>query len=177
MLNACLFLAATTLVIGQQQTGVPPEVQKEIEYYVGNWKVEGTADDSAIKGKASYKLSRGKHCILGDWSAMVGETPVNYAFVTGWDSTTEWYTEQGIDSTVGEVYTIRYKRKSPTVTEGEYAGTLAGKVCTAKVRIERQGPDEFTVRVTEGKAGNDRRPDWVLRYSRVTKQRKNKSRK
>jgi hypothetical protein len=90
--------------------------------------------------------------------------------------TKEWCTEQGIDSS-GEVYTIRYKRKSPTVAEGEYTGTLAGKESTGKARIERPGPDEFTVRVTEANAGDDRRPDWVLRYSRVTKQRKRKTEK
>lgn len=176
MLNACLFLAAASLVNAQPQTDMPPEVRKEVNYYVGNWTVEGTADGSAIRGKLSSKLSRGKHCILGDWSAKVGETPVHFALVSGWDSSTGWLTEQGIDST-GEVYTIRYRKKSPTVTEGEYTGTLAGRKLTGKVRIEKQGPTRFTLSVTEAKAGDERRPDWVLRYSKVIKQRKSKPRK
>jgi hypothetical protein len=154
-----------------QAIGMPPEVRKEIESYVGKWKVAGTADGSRIKGRASYRLSRGEHCVHGDFSAMVGETQVDYAFITGWDSTTEWYTEHGIDST-GEVYTIRYKRKSPKVTEGEYSGTLLRRKTIAKIRIERNGQDEFTVTVTEARAGDYRRPDWVLKYSRIAKHRK-----
>ena len=54
----------------------------------------------------------------------------HFSLVSGWDSSTGWATEQGIEST-GEIYTVRWAKMSATVDEGESVGTAEGKKTAA----------------------------------------------
>ena len=89
-------------------------------------------------------------------------------FVSGWDSSTGWYTEQGLASD-GTQYSIKWKRVSPTVDEGKQVGLCFGKPMPETDRIERKGNDEFVVTGIERKKGEAKLPDATFVFHRVAR--------
>ena len=155
---------ASQVSYGQSQGRAPTEVQQELEYFVGDWVLEGSVEKQPIKGKASFHWGPGKYCLLGSVEFVQGDTPQSFCLVAGWDSSTGWYTEQGVASD-GTVYTLRWKRKDANTSEGEETSTLAGKSATAHYVAEKQRPDKFTARRIP-KAGSEE-TEWTLRYTRA----------
>jgi hypothetical protein len=67
---------------------MPPELAKVMASYVGDWSVEGKLGDAAIKGKASFHMPPGEHCIVGTVSFEVNGELTHFSVVSGWDSST-----------------------------------------------------------------------------------------
>jgi hypothetical protein len=91
--------------------------------------------------------------------------------VSGWDSSTGWATEQGVDAS-GEVYTVKWRKVSDSVEEGELVGTSQGQAISQKTRLERKGENVVVVSCTERKTGDEAEPDVTFIYRRVTEEDK-----
>ena len=114
--NLSALVATLIFVIPQASSSAdtpqpPKELLKVLRYYTGNWSVTGSLGDAAIKGKASFRMPAGKHCIVGTVSFEAQGQPMHISLVSGWDSSTEWYTEQGLVSD-GTVYAMKWRRVS-----------------------------------------------------------------
>ena len=62
--NAAVIFAST-ISFADEKPAPPKELVKVLEYYVGNWAITGSLGDIALKGKASFRMPAGKHCIIG----------------------------------------------------------------------------------------------------------------
>ena len=149
---------------------VPPELTKNLAFYVGNWSVEGKLGDAPMKGKASFRMPAGDHCIVGTVSFEANGEMYHFSLVSGWDSSTGWFTEQGAASD-GGLYALRWRKVSPTVEEGDLVGTLDGKPMTEKDRLERKGEDDYMVTCTERKAGDEKLPDQTFVFHRMPREK------
>ena len=168
---AGIVLLTAALCAAEEQKSIPKEVQEELGYYVGNWTIEGKNGSETAKGKITMTWSAEKHAIFGDCSISAGKERFHSVFASGWDSTTGGITEQGL-SADGEVYTIRYKLKTPDVLIGEATGSVAGKATQGKVRVEKKGPNQYVWSLTGNKRGDEALPDSELTFTRVSKKPK-----
>jgi hypothetical protein len=159
----------------KEQTKIPKEVQEELAYFVGNWTLESHIGDSTGKGKVSIRWAPGKHCVVSTSASVVEGERQHSTAISGWDSS-GWITEQGITCD-GLVYTTRYTKGSPTTLEGKSSGTHEGNTGTAKVTIEKKGPDNYTTTLTDIVIGGEAVPDVVTHYTRVAKAAKGKAKK
>ena len=159
-----------------ENAGPPKEVSDVLAFYAGDWTVEGTVGDTPYKGKASFRIPAGKHCIIGTVSVRLEGKPMDFSLVSGWDSSTGWLTEQGSGAD-GTVYRLPWRKVSPNVDEGELLGTLNGMKVTEKDRLERKGKDEFSVVCTERTEGEKKLPNMTFEYHRVIKEKAKKETK
>lgn len=168
-LTAVLILFAWRATFAGEEPQVPKELIEQYQFYPGEWSIEGSEGDTAIKGKASIRIPAAmKHCLIGTESVRVGDKQATCCFVTGWDSSTGWDTEQGVGSD-GSVYRLKWRRVSATVDEGQFVGTVNGKQVTGKARAERKGENEIVFVMTERKLGDESLPDMRIVYRRITK--------
>lgn len=141
-----------------------------MQFYVGEWTVEGTMGDTPLKGRASFRMPAGNYCILGTVTTRAGKEPYSFSLVSGWDSSTKWSTEQGIGHD-GSLYRLEWRKVSATVDAGQLVGTVNGKKCSERDRLERKGDAEFVVVMTERMEGEKKLPDVTLVYHRVPKEK------
>ena len=160
---------ASTITLADEKPAPPNELVKVLEYYVGNWAITGSLGDIALKGKASFRMPAGKHCIIGTVNCRGKDGPFIFSLVSGWDSSTGWYTEQGLGAD-GGVYSVIWHKVSETVDAGEQTEMFEGKKVASKVKLERKGKDDLVVVCTERTAGDETFPDLKLVYHRVTKE-------
>ncbi len=139
----------------------PTEITSFMNLLIGNWSVEGTIGDTAVKGRSRMELSPDGHCLLGTVSIDVSGELFHVNMVSGWDSSTGWLTEQGIGSD-GMVYTLPWQKVSETVSEGSMEGTVDGTKVTAKNRIEKKPSGEVVFTSTQRTAGSEAQPDLKL---------------
>lgn len=164
-------LLSTGLCYGGEDAKVPMEVLEDMQFYVGNWSIEGTVGDAPFKGRASFRMPRGNYCTIGTMSYRVEKRRQSLSLVCGWDSSTGEQTELGIGND-GETYKILWKTVSPTVAEGKVTGTLEGKKTASKARVEKTGKDTFVFAGTNGTKGDEKVPDFRYTARRVTKKGK-----
>jgi hypothetical protein len=166
-LVAVLVLLCSTKAFAEDEAKIPEDLAKVMKFYVGNWNLEGSDGDKPLKGKASFRMPTGEHCIVGTVSFRVAGEPMQFSLVSGWDSSTGWSTEQGLAAD-GTVYTLKWHKAAETVDEGELVGTLDGKAVSEKDRLERKGNNMFVVSCTERQIGDKALPDLTFMYHRVT---------
>lgn len=169
-LTALLVVLASGVSFAGEKAKPPKEYVELLQFYVGEWSVEGTVGETPLKGRASFRMPAGNFCILGTVSARVGKEPLIFSLVSGWDSSTGWGTEQGVGND-GGVYRLEWRKVSATVDEGELVGTVDGKKVTEKDRLERKGDDEFVVVCTERKEGDKSLPDMTLRFHKRAREK------
>jgi hypothetical protein len=170
-LATIVVMFASVLSLSAEETKPPKDVVEIIEFYDGNWSVEGNEGDKPLRGKASFRVPAGSHCLIGTVNARVGEEPLIFSLVSAWDSTTGWYTEQGAGHD-GTVYRIEWQKAAAKVDEGQLTGTVDGKKYTENVRLERKGQNDFVVDCTERVVGDERLPDLRLVYQRIVKEKR-----
>jgi hypothetical protein len=170
-LATLVLVFASVMSLSAEETGPPKEVVEIIKFYDGNWSVEGNEGDKPLRGKASFRVPAGSHCLIGTVNARVGKEPLIFSLVTAWDSTTGWYTEQGAGHD-GTIYGIKWHKAAATVDEGRLTGTVDGKKYTENVRLERKGKDGLVIVCTERVVGDERLPDLRLVYQRIVKEKR-----
>lgn len=173
-LLSAVVLFGSTVSFAEEPPKVPEDVVKTLQYYVGEWSVEATIGDKQLKGKANFRTPRGKHCIVGSVSLGPKDEPFDFSLVSGWDLSTGWLTEQGL-GVDGGTYTLKWRKASETVDEGELVGTLGDKKATETDRLERKSDNEYVVTCTQRKTGDKSQPDMKLIFHRVLRDKKEKS--
>jgi hypothetical protein len=167
--TALVVVLASGVLFAGEEAKPPTEVVEALQFYVGNWSVEGSLGDESFKGKAVFRMPRGKHCHIGTVSYRTKEGRQHFSLICGWDSTTGWCTELGVGAD-GGVYQLPWRKVSAMVEEGELTETVDGKRGVAKVRLEKKGPNNVVVTCTERKLGDEKRPDLTFVYQRVVKE-------
>lgn len=170
VLIAVVVLLSEAVSFAAEKMKVPDEVLKVLTNSVGEWTVEGKEGDAPLKGKASFRMPPGKYCVVGTASIELKGEQFSFNFVSGWDVSTGWITEQGAQSD-GSMYSIKWRKVSSTVDEGELIGTLGEKKMTEKDRVERKGANEFVVTCTDRKIGDEKLPDLTLIFHRVVREK------
>lgn len=156
--------------LAEEKVGPPKELVEVLQFYVGDWSVTGSLGEDPLKGKASFRMPAGNHCTIGTVNSRSKDGPIIFSLVCGWDSSTGWYTEQGL-AVDGGVYSVFWSRVSDTTDAGKQVETFEGKKVTGELTMERKSEDEFVVTCTERIAGNERLPDLKFVYHRETKEK------
>jgi hypothetical protein len=172
MLSTAVLLTAS-MVVGQveETSPIPKDLIEDMKSATGTWAVEITSGGKTQKGKAVIRLTPDGQCMIANVTVKSGGTKTSYNFLSGWDSSTGGFTDQGINSE-GEVWTTRWSGLSSTVSEGEHVGTLGGKKTKAKVKMERKSPDEIVVTISERTKGEETMPDTTILYRRMPERKR-----
>ena len=83
------FVISAAALLGQteaKQSAMPSDVAEELEFFVGQWTVEGTLAGQALKGRWSSRWSHHKHCLLISSTLTLGGERVYANGVSGWDA-------------------------------------------------------------------------------------------
>jgi hypothetical protein len=170
-LTAFVIAFASGVSFAEDEAKIPEDLAKVMKFYVGNWTLEGSVGDAPLKGRAVFRMPPSEHCILGTVSYRCKGERSTFSLVSGWDSSTGWSTEQGVDAS-GEVYKIKWRKVSDTEEEGELVGSSQGQAVSQKTRLERKGDNVVVVSCTERKTGDEVEPDVTFVYRRVTEEDK-----
>lgn len=170
--SGVVFALTSIASFADEKASPPKELVEVLEFYVGDWSVTGSIGEDPLTGKASFGMPAGKHCIIGTVNCQSKEGPIIFSLVSGWDSSTGWYTEQGLGSD-GGVYSVIWSKVSDTVDSGRQVETFDGKKMVSTLKLERKGKDDLVVVCTERTAGDETFPDLKLVYHRVTKEEAN----
>jgi hypothetical protein len=177
MIGMVVLAFTSPLSVAEEKAAPPKELVEVLEFYVGDWSVTGSLGGERLKGKASFRMPAGKHCTLGTVNCRSKDGPIIFSLVSGWDSSTGWYTEQGL-AVDGGVYSVFWSRVSDTTDAGKQVETFEGRKVTAVLTMERKSEDEFVVTCAERTAGDEKLPDLKFVYHRETKDKaKPKARK
>ncbi len=150
----------------ESTSSIPEEVAEVIQSSVGTWSVEIHTGDTTAKGKATIQLAPGGHCVVASLLATNESNFPSSTFLSGWDSSTRGFADQGLSSE-GEVWTTRWSVRSKELCEGEYCGTVDGKKTTSKVTMERTSHDQIVVTVSERMKDSESLPDLRIEYRRL----------
>lgn len=166
----------STALCAVEKAAPPKEVVAVLEFYAGNWSVTGMVGNAPLKGTASFRMPAGRHCVLGTVNCRSEQGPFTFSLVSGWDSSTGWYTEQGSGAD-GGVYSVAWSKVSENVDEGLQVEAFEGKKVTSKLRLERKGKDSFVVVCSERKGDNETLPPLTLVYQRAAKENRKPEKK
>lgn len=151
----------------QEAMPVPEDVVKELQFFVGDWKAEGTTVDSKLDARFSASWEPGKHCVLVRYAGTIGYTPFYATELYGWDNSAKAITVTSFFSH-GVLEDIRYKRVSEAKYTGTYKGSAWGEPFEAECSIEKDGPDKWAFRATNLVAAGKKRPEIQVCFKRIT---------
>ncbi len=127
-----------------QRPQMPPEVIKELSYFVGDWKTEGTTGNVKSRGHWNTKWSPDYYCLSIDtaYRSVGAEKGGHSTGLFGWDAKKQEFGMHNFWS-FNENYTSRWRVLSDSEWEGELVGVEDGKDLTTKVKVLKKSPDEF----------------------------------
>lgn len=133
------------VAFGQEASGVPEKIIKELDGLVGKWTVEGKIGDKVQTGGFTCRWARTedkkKCCLIGRFSYKTGDNTRSGATLVGWNAAKECIEDRGFDANGGNARLL-WKVKSPTVWQGEAVMIENGKEVKSKVVLVRKGPSE-----------------------------------
>ena len=172
MLSTAIVMAASMVMAQPTEPNIPKEVLTSMGYYVGKWKGEGNEDGAVLRYQLTTKWAPGKHCTILNIRMKTPDGVVRGTLVSGWDALKREVVDVSYMSD-GSHSVERWKIASPTVEEATSTGVSAsGKPTKATFRIEKRGPDEFILKVTDRVEGDEQKPDIVIEYTRVKQAKK-----
>jgi hypothetical protein len=145
-------LAATLLLANVAAAadgpGIPKDILKAMERYIGKWQFEGTEKDQPVRGSITYRWAPGKHCLL--WDAVYTNPQGTFlgTATVAWDPAKKQLVERDFWPD-GNWNTYTYTVKSNLWTgeamhvhpNGEtFHGTLTEEICS---------PEEYVWRLFE----------------------------
>ena len=160
-------LCNTPLGFAEEVMPLPEDVVKELQFFVGDWKAEGTAVDTKLDARFTATWESGKHCVLVRYAGTVGETQFFATELFGWDSAAKTIVVTSFFSH-GALEDICYKRISDTKYVGTYKGSAWGKPFEAECSIEKDGPDKWTFTATNLITGGEKQQDIQVSFKRIT---------
>jgi hypothetical protein len=151
MLTCAGILLALSLVIADVDATLsaplPEEVARELDFFVGNWELEGEGARGPMKSSWSMKWAPGKHCLIVEYRREESDGVVHGNGVWAWDSAScelvyhAVYSDRGLEH-------IRTKLEKPGVLTGKHSGSLAGTRTDAACELRKDGPDQWTFKTT-----------------------------
>lgn len=149
MLTCAGLIVSASLICDVAAAPLPPEVAQELEYFVGQWHLEGEGAKGPMKSEWSIRWAPGRHCLIVEYARVEEGKTIRGNGLWGWDSATgelvyhAFYADRGLE----------HNRGKPTVQRGRYTGSLSGKAATGTCELRKEGPDQWTFK-TDGVAAS-----------------------
>ena len=169
MLSASALMVAASLTLAQAD-GMPSNYEhlKDLDYFVGQWKAEGTASNgSEYTVLRSYKWILNKNFLSDELVIRVGDRQVWASMgLFGWDPS-EKKIKSGSANASGGLGQVTWTKHDDGGT-GEYSGIAAdGQEVSAKHAIVGTGEDAFTYTISDLKVGDNTLPEMKVDYTRT----------
>ena len=140
------FVITASALLGHtetKQSALPDNIVKEIEYFVGDWTVEGDVRGMPLKGRWNARWSPQKHCLLITYPLTLdGEKILGHGMM-GWDTAKKELLVFMLFSN-GVFEDGRYKVESPRLFKGNFVGSAKGEPFKATGTVRTDNPDEWT---------------------------------
>jgi len=120
---------------------MPDKVHKFLDGMTGTWNSENPEDGTA--GRLLTRWAPGRHCITAEAQDKGPKGVFTISVLLGWDKVTENGVYLSAVSSTSHA-TLNMKVISDTVMEGEGTGYILGQKTVEKLRIVKQGPNQFT---------------------------------
>ncbi len=139
---------------GQEATGIPEEIIKELDGLVGTWQIEGKVGGKDQTGSYTCWWGRSedkkKACLVGRFSYKSGDWTRSGMNLIGWNSVKKCIEDRGFDANGGNA-TIYWTPVSETEMRGVVLMVGNGKEVKLNATLIKKGPSEI---VTESKGEN-----------------------
>jgi len=146
-------------------TGMPKNIRSFLDNMCGSWRMDG-----ATKGTSEYEWNPGQSTLIGVEQFQIEDVSGTLSDIWHWDG----ISEQGVilswscTSNEGFAYgEVQGKVLSPTLMEGRVDGVELGLTFSADVRVEFQGPNQYTWRRTNVIDDGEQKPDSMAVFTRV----------
>jgi hypothetical protein len=140
-----------------EASGLPDQYLQFMEKLIGEWTVELTVGGERVTGTCEFAWAPERHCV--EYRGVGPQGILSCSGLGGWDPAKQQavFTEYWNG---GRKNTLRYTAVSPTVFEGDMAGTDPdGTPTSGKIRVEFTAPDQSVFTATEVMKGNQQQPD------------------
>ncbi len=172
----CAFMITASAMLGQSEateSTLPDNIVKEMEYFVGDWTVEGDVLGMPLKGRWTARWSPRKHCLLITNPKSLGGEKILGHGMMGWDTEKEeilvfMFFSDGVFE-VG-----RYKLEAPRVLKGTFVGSAKGEPFTATATVRTDKPEEWTFQTKGNTVGGRRVGELSVRFIRSKSKPKGK---
>ena len=176
---ATTFILATALLCGtsraQDPTGIPDNINKELNAFVGTWEVEGKIGNTIQTGGFTFRWARGgdgkKCCLIGRGSYKIGETKTQSTVsLLGWNAVEKCIEDRGFDANGGNARLL-WTVVKPGHWEGKISVVDDGAEVKSTGVLIWKSPTEI---VSEGKLENGDSVRFVFRKIKNTPKRRAK---
>ena len=174
MAALCAFMITASAMLGQTEANespLPDNIVKEMEYYVGNWAVEGDVVGMSLKGRWNAKWAPTKHCLLITYPLKVDGKPITGNGLMGWDTEKKEIVVQMFYSD-GTLEYLRYTLESPSVLKGTFVGSTDGKPFKAECEVHKKQPNEWTFQTKGHTIGGKKEGELSVRFIRFKSKQK-----
>jgi hypothetical protein len=155
MRNAMSAITVLTLLgataWGQESSGIPDNIIKELDFFVGTWESEGKIGDVTETGRFTCRWARtddGKQCcLIGRFSYKRGDKTRSGVTLLGWNAAKKCIEDRGFDGNGGNgrlLWTV----ESPDTWKGEMTFVEDGKEVTSSGVLIKKGPREIVMETT-----------------------------
>ena len=93
------------VILGQEPSGIPENIIKELDSFVGTWRVEGKIGDKEVTGTCTLRWVRteddGKICLSGRGTFQIDGKTQHVATLMGWNAANKCIEDRGFDAEGG----------------------------------------------------------------------------
>ena len=170
-----ILLSAMAALVGSEafaddKPGIPDEIIKAMDYFVGTWEAKGNVGDKVRTGGITLRWSPTKDgtkvCLIGRFSYTTGDETLSGTNIIGWNAAKKCLEDRGFND-LGGSGTLYWFPKSEHLLKGEIIYIKDGEEVHAKADLVKKGEAEIVMEtVTEdGEVGR-------VEYTKVKKERK-----
>ena len=145
LIFACTIASLVPVSVASAETpGVPKDVLKQFEFFVGKWTAEGATEGRNAEATFEFDWVPGKHMLIFHSSWSDTEVKSLGSGIFGWDAAEKRiHTSEFWDNNV--YHHRHYTIKSEEVWEGEQFSGVSrdGKPLRHKAKVEIVSPDQF----------------------------------
>ena len=142
---SCIGVAA---VADDDKPGIPDEIIKTMDSFVGAWKTSGKVGDKTQSGGITLRWSRMKNgkkvCLVGQYSFTTGDETMTGTNIVGWNSAKKCIEDRGFND-LGGNGTLYWSPKSENLLKGEFVHFKDGKEIHATADLVKKGDAEFVL--------------------------------
>lgn len=135
-------------ILGQEAGGIPDDIIKELDAFVGTWSVEGKIGEKEVTGTCRLRWVRGEDgkncCLSGFGKYTVDGKTKTFASLMGWNAAAKCIEDRGFDTEGGSGINI-WTVTSPGTWKGELRMVENGKEATAKSDLIVKGRTEIVM--------------------------------
>ena len=148
MLTAIAASCIGTVALADEGTGIPDEIIKEMDYFVGTWKAEGNVGGKVQTGGITLRwapMKDGKKvCLIGRFSYTTGDETRSGVTLIGWNAAKKCIEDRGFND-LGGNGTLYWFIESATKWRGEIVTVMDGEEINSKADLIKKGDSEIVI--------------------------------